>query len=77
MDIKADLDMIREYEADMKFYNEYTEKFVSQFRYITETVSSRIIERTAYEGFFIMPTEKWFSLFMKKVKEYLILNLTE
>lgn len=52
MDIKADLDMIREYEADMKFYNEYTEKFVSQFRYITETVSSRIIERTAYEGVF-------------------------
>lgn len=52
MDIKADLDMVHEYEADLEFLNEYTERFVSQFRYITKTVSSRMIDRTAYEGVF-------------------------
>lgn len=52
MDIKADLDMVHEYESDVEFFNEYTEKFVSQFQYITEMVSSRILERTAYEGVF-------------------------
>lgn len=52
MDIKADLDMVHEYESDMELFNEYTEKFVSQFKYIISTVSNRMLERTMYEGVF-------------------------
>lgn len=52
MDIKADMEMVHELESDMEFFNEYTEKFAAQFRYINERVSRRILERTAYEGVF-------------------------
>ncbi|MGN1480966.1 DEAD/DEAH box helicase [Porcipelethomonas sp.] len=52
LDIKADLEMVHEYESDLEFFNEYTSRFTEQFEYIFENVNRKIIERTAYEGVF-------------------------
>ncbi|MGN0614520.1 MAG: AAA domain-containing protein, partial [Porcipelethomonas sp.] len=52
MDIKSVLEMVHEYESDLEFLNDYTEKFTRHFDYIKDRVSVRMMENTAYEGVF-------------------------
>lgn len=52
LDIKADVEIYREYTDELDFLNYFTEKFSAQFEYIRSRVSRRMMENTAYEGVF-------------------------
>ncbi|MBQ8434692.1 MAG: hypothetical protein IJX24_01600, partial [Oscillospiraceae bacterium] len=51
-DIKADSQLLHQYEYELDFLNEYTERFLEHFSYIRKKVGSCIMERTVYEGVF-------------------------
>ncbi|MBQ3566199.1 MAG: hypothetical protein IJA12_03365, partial [Oscillospiraceae bacterium] len=51
-DIKADSELLHQYEFELDFLNEYTEKFRRHFKIIEKKVSRRMMERTAYTGVF-------------------------
>ncbi len=52
LDIKADSELLHQYEYELEFFNEYTEKFRQHFEFIAEKVSAKMLDRTAYEGVF-------------------------
>ncbi|MBE6844140.1 MAG: hypothetical protein E7508_00305 [Ruminococcus sp.] len=51
-DIKADSQLLHQYEYELDFLNEYTERFLEHFNYICKKVGSRIMDKTVYEGVF-------------------------
>lgn len=64
LDIKADVEMIGEYNNELEYLNYYTEKFLEHFEYIRGKVSWRMMENTAYEGvFYYADSEMVSSLF--------------
>lgn len=52
LDIKADSELLRNYECELEMLNDYTEKFRRHFEIINTKVSGKMMERTAYEGVF-------------------------
>ncbi|MCI8776456.1 MAG: AAA family ATPase [Oscillospiraceae bacterium] len=52
MDMKADIEKIREYENELNFFNDYTNKFTEQFDYIEKSAGSAILDKTFYDGEF-------------------------
>ena len=49
LDLKADVEKIQEYEDDLKFYSEYTEKIVAQLESVRKAVGRRRIEKSEHE----------------------------
>ncbi len=61
LDIKADVEIYREYTDELDFLNYFTEKFSAQFEYIRSKVSRKMMENTAYEGIFYYADRKMVS----------------
>ncbi|MGN0620848.1 MAG: AAA domain-containing protein [Porcipelethomonas sp.] len=52
LDMKADIENIKEFENELEYYNEYTAKINDLFEYIEDTAGFPVLSRTSYEGEF-------------------------